>query len=204
MSFTRCELVLVATFVAVLLSWHNAYWIDYVLLCGVYFIACRWVIVLQNYLSKSLLIKVAWFWGWLLGLRFLPTVGVHSFNPVVIYNISRLSVLKCLLTCRIAVRGVESVNNLINNLRSTLFTTDWWRLLVVLDVHRLETTVLVELRNDVALIWVDFCVDMTLIWFSWHGLVATDACGLTKFLLSLFWRIQKVICNYRIITWRSF
>jgi len=141
---------------------------------------------------------VAWFWSCLLGLRF-QAIGSHSSGNNVIYSVSRLCVWKGLLTCYITVRGAsKSINNLFNNLRIALFATDWRRLLAVLDVHRLETSVLAELRIDIALIWVNFGVYVALIRFRRHGLVATIACELHYLWFRLF-GVQKVIRNHRII-----
>ncbi len=163
------------------LRWQDADRVYNVLFCRVDLMICWWaidraaVVVLQNYISKCLFIEMPRFWDCLLGKRF-ESSGGHPSKADVVGGVSWLCVCKGLLTPSIAVGSVsKSINDLFNNLRSHWLSSSWCWLRVVGDVHWLEAAVLAQLRNTVALIRVDFCVNVARIWLRRHGLVATVA-----------------------------
>lgn len=161
----------------VCLRWHDADRVDNVLFCRVDLMTC-WrsvdratVVVLQNYFSQCLFIEVSRFWDCLLRKR-LESSGGHSPKADIVDGVSWLCVCKGLLTSSVAIGSVsKSINNLFNDLRSHWLSSSWCWLRVVYDVHWLEAAVLAQLRNTVALIRVDFCVNVTRNWLLWHGLV---------------------------------
>ena len=163
------------------------------------------IVILYDFL-QGFIIKMTWLWSHFLRLLFY-SICCQIFKAITWCGVARLSICNKLLTS--TTSGIsETIYNFINYLRSNLhlrLARCWWRLLVVHNVHRLETSVLAQLRCIFYLVWIYFSVDVATHGLLPHSLISTLTTRLDNFgnLLRLL-IIKQIVSKNSIVTCWSF